>query len=258
MVLFMGYGSGATAAGLLVAAIGAWRSTMVMVGVASLVVGAMALLWLRVPSAAAMDDAAAPSTARTGLVGILSASFRLRTLMLWLLFIALLTISYCLNSWLPTLLVEVGHDGRLAVLSVSIFSFGGIVAALVIGLLIDRFGAVPTLVAFIGMSAVLLAALGLLLGSASVATLTALLAGTGFFSLGAYGGVNVILASAYPASLRETGIGWAKSVGRIGTVIAPIAIGMALGAGATGQTVLAWFALPAVVALFAMLVAAKR
>ena len=33
--------------------------------------------------------------------------------MLWALFISMLTISYCLNSWLPTLLVEVGRDERV-------------------------------------------------------------------------------------------------------------------------------------------------
>ena len=41
--------------------------------------------------------------------------------MLWLLFVAMLTISYCLNSWLPTMLVDVGLDETFAALSVSIF-----------------------------------------------------------------------------------------------------------------------------------------
>lgn len=253
MMLFMGYGSGATAAGILAAVVGSWRGTMVLVGAASLLVALCALLWLRVPAAPTEEASdAEPSPTRTGLVGILSAPYRLRTLMLWLIFIALLTVSYCLNSWLPTLLVEIGHESRLAAMSVSIFSFGGIIAALVIGLLIDRFGAVPTLTVFICMSALLFATLGAVLTSASVSTLTALLGCTGFFSLGAYGGVNVVLAGAYPPSLRDTGIGWAKSVGRIGTVLAPIAIGFALDSGATGQAVLAMFAVPAAAALLAL------
>ena len=32
--------------------------------------------------------------------------------MLWLLFICMLTVSYCLNSWLPTLLVKVGRTAE--------------------------------------------------------------------------------------------------------------------------------------------------
>jgi hypothetical protein len=83
-------------------------------------------------------------------------------------------------------------------------------------------------------------------------TLTILLAVAGFFSLGAYGGVNVVLAGFYPDHLRATGIGWAKSVGRLGTVIAPILIGMALDAGASGTAVMSLFAVPAVLAALAL------
>jgi MFS transporter, AAHS family, 4-hydroxybenzoate transporter len=255
MVLFMGYGSGATAAGVLAAAVGNWRSAMLIVGAACLATALLAFLWLR-PRSDAGDGADAAHGA--GLAGILSHRHLLGTLMLWLLFIAMLTISYCLNSWLPTVLVQVGRDAQLAAVSVSIFSFGGIVAALVIGLLIDRFGAGRTLAAFIGSSAVLLAALGQALPSAPVSVLVALLAASGFFALGAYGGINVILAGFYPPALQATGIGWAKSVGRLGTVIAPIGIGAALGAGASGQSVLALFALPALIALAALLVVVKR
>jgi hypothetical protein len=80
-----------------------------------------------------------------------------------------------------------------------------------------------------------------------------LLAAAGFFSLGAYGGINVVLAAFYPDALRATGIGWAKSVGRLGTVIAPILIGLALEAGVGGTTVMALFAIPAVMGALALI-----
>jgi MFS family permease len=176
--------------------------------------------------------------------------------MLWLLFVAMLTISYCLNSWLPTLLVEVGRDRTLAAISVSIFSLGGIVAALGVGLLIDRFGAMQTLITFVALSTALLFVVGRVLQSASTEMLLALLGACGFFVLGAYGGVNVVLADSYPEHLRATGIGWAKSVGRIGTVIAPILIGFGLSAGATGATIMSWFALPASLAVLSLIVLA--
>ena len=88
------------------------------------------------------------------------------TLMLWLLFVSMLTISYCLNSWLPTLLVEVGRDERFAAISVSIFSLGGIVAALGVGVLIDRFGAMRTLISFLAVATVLLFVVGQVLAIA--------------------------------------------------------------------------------------------
>ena len=80
-----------------------------------------------------------------------------------------------------------------------------------------------------------------------------LLAACGFFVLGAYGGVNVLLATYYPAPLRATGIGWAKSIGRVGTLVAPVLIGLALGAGMRGATILSLFALPALLAVASLL-----
>ena len=41
------------------------------------------------------------TTANVSAFGIVSPRYILGTLMLWLLFVAMLTISYCLNSWLP-------------------------------------------------------------------------------------------------------------------------------------------------------------
>jgi AAHS family 4-hydroxybenzoate transporter-like MFS transporter len=64
--------------------------------------------------------------------------------------------------------------------------------------------------------------------------------------------VNVVLAGFYPDALRATGIGWAKSVGRLGTVIAPILIGFALSAGMSSTFVMSLFAIPAVLAAMAL------
>ena len=250
MILFTGYGLGATLAGIVAAAFadaGGWRAAMVGVGVVCLVTALIAWRWLEVPpTREAADDA---SARKPGALGIVAARYLLGTLMLWLLFVSMLTISYCLNSWLPTLLVQVGRDQSFAALSVSVFSFGGIVAALGVGLLIDRFGAMRTLISFIALSAVSLFAVGQLLASAQAAVLMAMLAACGFFVLGAYGGVNVVLASFYPDHLRAHGIGWAKSVGRLGTVIAPVLIGWGLSAGITETSIMSLFAVPALVAV---------
>jgi MFS family permease len=251
MTLFMGYGLGATLAGLVVAGLadfGGWRAVMVVVGAACILTALLAWFWLRIPTASDGAQSTDGAAAKVSALGIVSSRYVLGTLMLWLLFVAMLTISYCLNSWLPILLVEVGRAESLATISVSIFSFGGIVAALVIGLLIDRFGAMRTLISFVVMSAVSLFTLGRILESGSTELLLLLLGASGFLALGAYGGVNVVLASFYPDSLRAVGIGWAKSVGRIGTVIAPVLIGIGLTAGVAETTVMSLFALPALIA----------
>lgn len=259
MVLFTGYGLGATMAGLLASAFlqaGGWRAAMVAAGVACLVTAALAWRHLSVPASADLhlESGAGEPAPRASAWQIVAPRYLLGTLMLWALFISMLTISYCLNSWLPTLLVEVGRDERFAAVSVSAFSLGGIVSALGIGVLIDRFGAIRTLVSALVISTVLLYVTGQALESASPALLMGLLAASGFFVLGTYGGVNVVLATFYPASIRATGIGWAKTVGRLGTLLAPIMIGTALTAGIRETTVMSLFAVPAILAAVSLLV----
>ena len=252
LVLFTGYGLGAAIAGAVAAGfadLGGWRAAMVAVGGLSVLAAVAAWLWLRDSQSQGVD--AERATAMSGppaVLQILGPNYLIGTMMLWLLFVVMLTISYCLNSWLPIMLVEVGHNEAFAALSVTIFGFGGAVAALGVGLLIDRFGAMPVLIGFLVAAAAALFATGQVLATASATTLTALLAMAGFFSLGAYGGVNVVLAGFYPDSLRATGIGWAKSIGRLGTVIAPILIGFALSAGMSSTLVMSLFAIPAVLA----------
>lgn len=257
MMLFTGYGLGATVAGLVATAfaeLGGWRMSMVAVGGVCIVAAIFAWVWLReIPSperaGARSGDAA---TERPNALLILSPRYLAGTLMLWLLFISMLTISYCLNSWLPTLLVEVGRSERFAAMSVSVFSLGGIISALGVGVLIDRLGAMRTLVSFLTVSTVMLFVIGQVLASASAELLMALLVVCGFFILGAYGGVNVVLASFYPDYLRAVGIGWTKSVGRIGTLVAPILIGAGLSAGIAETTIMSLFALPAALSVLSL------
>jgi MFS family permease len=260
MVLFTGYGLGATLAGVVATAfaeIGGWRVAMLAAGLACLATAVLGALYLRDPAAG--DGIAAEAAAGwSGPLQIVSRPYLVGTLMLWLLFISMLTISYCLTSWLPTLLVEVGRDRQFAALSISIFSLGGIIAALGVGLLIDRWGATRTLISFLCIATVLLFAVGQVLATASGAVLMTLLALCGFFVLGTYGGINVVLATFYPASIRATGIGWAKSVGRIGTLVAPVLIGSALTLGMAETSIMSLFAVPAALAAVFLAVIAFR
>lgn len=251
--LFTGYGLGATMAGMVAVAFtgfGGWRIAMAAVGLLCLASSVVALLFLR--DVADPDGPGEITQSRANPLALLSRDYWFGTVMLWLVFIAMLTISYCLSSWLPTLLVRLGYDAAFAAVALSIFSFGGIAAALCVGLMIDRFGALRVIVGCLLVSAILFLMTGAFIGASSALGLQALLALCGFFSLGAYGGVNVILASFYPYDLRSTGIGWAKSVGRIGTVAAPILIGLQLQAGIAETWILASFAVPALVASVAL------
>jgi MFS family permease len=257
-MLFTGYGLGATVAGLIsgaFAATGDWRTASILVGASCMASTLLARRYLIEPGTS--TDAQAPrATAIEQFVAIFARPRVIGTLMLWLLFVCMLTINYCLFSWLPTMLVEVGRDPSVAATSISIFSLGGIVAALGVGLLIDRFGAIRVLITFLGMAGALLFMVGQVLATASTPLLLTLLALGGFFFLGAYGGVNVVLTSYYPDWLRAVGIGWTKTVSRAGTILAPILIGFALSAGVAEADVMSWSLVPIFLAVIALAVIA--
>jgi AAHS family 4-hydroxybenzoate transporter-like MFS transporter len=256
-ILFTAYAIGSTAAGLLAGlflAHGGWRTAMIAVGGLCLLSALATWRWLRAPIPARAIDPA-PSRGMVGdAASLVAQPYLIGTLALWTLFIAMLILTYCLTSWLPIMLVQLGRAPSFAALAVSIFSLGGIIAALGVGLLIDRFGATRVLVTFLIAATGLLFAIGQMLASASAPMLLSLLIICGFFALGAYGGVNVVLASFYPPATRALGIGVTKSVGRVGTVAAPILIGIGLGAGMDAQTVMSLFAVPAAVAAAALIV----
>lgn len=252
--LFTGYGLGAAMAGMVAVVfvgLGGWRIAMAAIGLLCLASAMTALVFLR--DIADPDASIEEVQPKANPLGLLAPAYRFGTMMLWLVFISMLTISYCLSSWLPVLLVRLGYDAAFAAAALSIFSFGGIAAALCVGLMIDRFDAQRVIVACMLISTLLFLGLGQIIGTSSTLLLQMMLALCGFFALGAYGGVNVILASFYPYGLRSTGIGWAKSVGRIGTVAAPILIGFQLEAGIAETTILASFAVPAALAAIALL-----
>ena len=232
-----------------------WRRVLTAVGAASLLAAGAQGRWL--PDSPSFllrrrGEAVAPqqSAGEDSPWYLFSPAFLWGTLILWSIFINALIISYCLMTWIPSLLVDSGRDTRLGAMALTAFSLGGVVSTLVLGPLIDRIGAFRALGVSFAAAALFLAASAMNIDSAPDALLLALLAAAGFFLLGAYGGASVLVAEFYPAPLRAVGAGWAKSAGRIGTVLAPVLVGWALTRGVREQDVLLAFAAPAVLAVF--------
>ena len=74
-------------------------------------------------------------------------------MVLWLVFGLNLAEFYALQSWLPTILTNLGHSLNTVALATSLTTIGGIVAAFVIGPSMDRFGPYGSLatVYFVGV-----------------------------------------------------------------------------------------------------------
>ena len=178
-----------------------------------------------------------PQEDRRSSVGALFAEGRARmTLLYWAgSFVNLLTFYFVVN-WTPTLFRESGLSARAATLSTSAVNSGAILFGLVLGAYCNRIGARNA-----AASTFLLAAGGLGLMAAADGIVPAMMVGAFLAGAGAIGGASSLVmfgSESYPTALRSTGVGWALSFGRIGSVISPYVVGLPLGWGWPARSIL--------------------
>jgi putative MFS transporter len=178
------------------------------------------------PTADTAHDAASP-----GVSALFAPAVRPRTVAAWGVWFAVNFSYYGAFIWLPTILVAAGYPMVRSfefTLIITLAQLPGYAASAV---LVERWGRRPTLATFLAGSAV---AAALFAGADSTTAL--LVAGSllSFFNLGAWGALYAVTPELYPTRLRGTGAGWAAGVGRIASVLAPLAVPPLRAAGGTG------------------------
>ena len=94
------------------------------------------------------------------------------------------------------------------------------VAALLIGLVMDRYGSCRTLALLYAVGCVFAVVLGL--AGTSEKALMILTFLVGFSVVGGQNAANALSAIFYPTAMRSTGVGWALGIGRIGAIVGPL------------------------------------
>ena len=169
-----------------------------------------------------------PVEEKRSAVGSLFQSDRtLGTLVLWLVFGLNLAEFYALQSWLPTILTNLGDSLNTVALATSLTEIGGIVAAFVIGPAMDRLGPYGSLATVYFAGVVFVALLGLAISAPSWVLLIAAFC-AGFCISGGQKSVIALAAIFYPTPIRSTGVGWALGIGRVGGIGGPLLIGVLL------------------------------
>jgi AAHS family 4-hydroxybenzoate transporter-like MFS transporter len=150
---------------------------------------------------------------------------------LCLAFFMSLMLVYLFINWIPLLLNQAGLPLRDALMGTIIFNLSGIVGSLVCTQLIDRKVARPIVILigayFIGAAAVFS------IGYAGTAFWTIMITIflSGFFIIGVQLSLNAYITNYYPTAIRGTGIGWSQVVGRLGSLLGPLAGGMLVSQG---------------------------
>jgi AAHS family 3-hydroxyphenylpropionic acid transporter len=217
-----------------------WRIIFVVGGIVPLIIAPAMAMAVRESSAFKQVRSGLATTAGTDVThaaipkaGSFTALFRegraSRTLLLWVSYFLALLMLYLLLNWLPTLLVSSGLSRAQATESQIGFNFGGAIAALLVGRLLDgNLRQVAVLVTFIAIPLLIAALAHSSSNFASIGTVVLLL-GCGVMVAQAilYG----VAPACYPTSIRGAGVGAAVAVGRIGSIIGPALAGFLKGLG---------------------------
>ena len=149
------------------------------------------------------------------------------TPLLWLLFALNLMGYFFLISWTPTLMTAAKLPPATAALAGASLQIGGTVGALVLCWWLQKHRFLAVAILFV----IAVPAVGAI-GFAGLTSQTAVLVTifiAGFLVLGIQSGINVIGAMVYPTSLRANGSGWELGIGRIGSIVGPLAGGLLIG-----------------------------
>ena len=286
-LIMLGYGLGVSISGPLSIALiprYGWQSVFIFGGIASL--GAAALVWHRLPESLRFlahrgDDperiarivrrlvpdrrfapsqlvfAPAPVVRSRGPAVLFDGPLRYITPLLWLAFAASSITMYFFVTWGPIVFEQMGLSRSSAAWSSSFNALVGATGAVTLMRFTDRLGP-----ASLAVMPILAVPLLLTIGFTHV-TPTAFMAMTALVYLllgGSHYGIQSILGVYYPTGERARGAGWGASIGKVGSVAAPLLGTWLLASPVSRSPFVALAAFPAVfaIAVFAIGMIARR
>lgn len=161
--------------------------------------------------------------------GLFAGGLGPTTILIWLLFFANLMSLYLVSYWMPTVLSLSGLSPADAVAASSYSDAGPLISIFMVVPLSARFGPPAVLTAMLFTGILSVAALGVLTLPHLVLLLVLFLIGA--CTVGSQTGMNGFVGALYPARIRNTGMGWALGVGRLGGIAGPWVGGYLLGLG---------------------------
>ncbi|KFG89450.1 Transport protein TfdK [Sphingobium herbicidovorans NBRC 16415] len=173
---------------------------------------------------AALPDVPHAAASR-GLSPLFSGRLSTITPLLWLAYVCSSATVFFMISWLPTLMLGAGLPKAESALGLSLFILAGSIGGLVISAFIDRLG-LSSITVMPVIGCILLATLAFPDLSSSGYMIAVGICG--FFVLGGHQGLNGAAGLLYPCPVRASGIGWALSIAKIGSIAGPLVGGILL------------------------------
>lgn len=202
-------------------------------------------------SLSAMPDNENRSVKHGSTQEIFSAAFRGRTFAIWIAFVALMSAFYFVTNWTPKILIDAGLSTDAGISGGVLVAAGGVVGGLALGWISVRTSVYKVAAFYMLVAMVAMGVFGFLDFELSTMLPVAFL--IGFFLAGSIIGLYSLVPDLYPSRIRNTGIGWALGIGRLGAVIGPFAAGALINAGWERSEYFLALSLPIVASLIAVL-----
>lgn len=159
---------------------------------------------------------------------LLAPAFRKRTIMLWIVWFAVVFSYYGMFLWLPSVMVIKGFSLIKSFGYVLLMTLAQLPGYFSAAWLIERMGRKFVLATYLFGTALSALAFG---NAETLTTLMVAGAFLSFFNLGAWGALYAYSPEQYPTAIRATGSGVAAAVGRVGGIFGPLLVGSLLTAG---------------------------
>jgi benzoate transport len=131
---------------------------------------------------------------------------------------------YFILKWVPQIVVDMGFAASAAAGVLVWANVGGATGGFVLGLLSQRFSLKSLTIGGMLMSSIMVIVFGY--APADLGYLAALCACVGFFTNGVMVGMYAVFAQTFPTALRASGTGFSIGLGRGGSMLSPILVGI--------------------------------
>jgi len=223
-----------------------WQSMLLAIGLVS--VGLLVLMWGLLPESLtflALKRAGSPGLRETpapwtAVAALFKDGRGLASTLLWTAVTLGYFALYFVISWIPKLATQAGLPLSQAIYAGATYNLGAFVGTAAVGWIAVRFPLHRVIATYLGLAAVTL----LVFGGVNMPvwlTLSVALC-VGVTVQGGFNGFWALSARLYPADMRNTGVGWALGVGRVGAVLGPIVGGLLVGARVSLAVIFAIFA----------------
>ncbi|MDF7667573.1 MFS transporter [Orbaceae bacterium ESL0727] len=184
-----------------------------------------------------------------------SATFRQRTLMLWIVWFCVVFSYYGMFLWLPSVMMMKGFDMVKSFGYILIMTLAQLPGYFSVAWLIERLGRKWVLVIYL-LGTLISGYLFGIVQSANQLLLSGML--LSFFNLGAWGAMYAYTPEQYTAHIRGTGVGMAAAVGRIGGILGPLMVGLFVSLGFSVGLIFSLFSFAILLAIIAIILLGRE